>query len=322
MLKYDDVLNEQRKVVYGQRQRIIDGHHDDIDELAQKYVEDAITLGRAMSFAPPGVFPEEWDIDAAAAEVERIYDCAVRLRRRSTWRPIDSEALIDDLLEDVDRAYVEREEEVGGEDVMREIERRVILSVVDRRWREHLYEMDALRSGIGLRSVGQRDPLVEYQREAYDSFVTMMDTVKEEAVTYFFRLPVNEEQQQAQQADEVTRAARKALPEEDPNKVTGVGASPTSAKVDVGGRSARPAEPTAEQDAAAADDAPEAASIADAMVETPDQPSEAQLQYSSPETGGAAAADDGTNPYADADVGRNDPCPCGSGDKYKRCHGG
>ena len=320
VLKYDDVLNEQRKVVYGQRQRIIDGDHDEIDELAQKYVEDAVT-GVVTAFAPPGVFPEEWDLGQLETEVNRIYDCAYDFTAMDI-EEVTTESLIDDLLKDVDRAYVEREEEVGGADVMREIERRVILSVVDRRWREHLYEMDALRSGIGLRSVGQRDPLVEYQREAYDSFVAMMNTVKEEAVTYFFRLPVNQEQQQEQaQTDEVTKAAAKALPENDPNKVTGVGANP--AAVSFGNGAA--AVPAAREDDAAGDgddaSVDNASLIADAMVEAPTTPDESRMQYSSPETGGSASDSGGADPYADQDVGRNDPCPCGSGDKYKKCHG-
>ncbi len=321
VLKYDDVLNEQRKVVYSQRQRIIDGDHDEIDELAQKYVEDAIT-SVVMSFAPPGVFPEEWDLGQLEGEVKRIYDCEYDFAAMDL-ETIDTESLIDELLQDVDRAYVQREEEVGGEDVMREIERRVILSVVDRRWREHLYEMDALRSGIGLRSVGQRDPLVEYQREAYDSFVAMMNTVKEEAVTYFFRLPVNREQQAEQQqeegeTDEVAQAARRALPENDPNRVTGVGAAP--AKVDFkGGATATPAAASSGSDGDGGSD--DASFIADAMVEAPSTPDESRLQYSSPESGGAAA-DTSSDPYADQDVGRNDPCPCGSGQKYKKCHGG
>ena len=317
VLKYDDVLNEQRKVVYGQRQRIIDGDHDEIDELAQKYVEDAVT-GVVTAYAPPGVFPEEWDLEQLETEVNRIYDCEYDFAGMDI-EEVSTESLIDDLLTDVDRAYIEREEEVGGEDVMREIERRVILSVVDRRWREHLYEMDALRSGIGLRSVGQRDPLVEYQREAYDSFVAMMNTVKEEAVTYFFRLPVNQEQQQEQaQSDEVTKAAAKALPENDPNKVTGVGASP--AKVAFGGGAAAATSSSSEKDQDA-DNGTDASSIADAMVEAPNTPDEARLQYSSPETGGSSADSTGSDPYADQNVGRNDPCPCGSGDKYKKCHG-
>lgn len=317
VLKYDDVLNEQRKVVYGQRQRIIDGDHDEIDELAQKYVEDAVT-GVVTAYAPPGVFPEEWDLEQLETEVNRIYDCEYDFAGMDI-EEVSTESLIDDLLTDVDRAYIEREEEVGGEDVMREIERRVILSVVDRRWREHLYEMDALRSGIGLRSVGQRDPLVEYQREAYDSFVAMMNTVKEEAVTYFFRLPVNQEQQQEQaQSDEVTKAAAKALPENDPNKVTGVGASP--AKVAFGGGAAAATSSGSEKDQDA-DNGTDASSIADAMVEAPNTPDEARLQYSSPETGGSSADSTGSDPYADQNVGRNDPCPCGSGDKYKKCHG-
>jgi preprotein translocase subunit SecA len=198
VLKYDDVMNEQRKVVYGQRQRLLEGDYEAVEELAQKYVEDTIE-GLVDEHCPPGVYPEEWDLDGLAARIEQIYDSSFDFAALDL-ETIDRPKLVEDLLEDTFDAMERREAEVGGHEVMREIERRVILSVVDRKWREHLYEMDALRDGIGLRAVGQRDPLTEYQREAYDSFVAMMSGVKEEAVTYFFRLPVKQEAEQQSQA--------------------------------------------------------------------------------------------------------------------------
>jgi hypothetical protein len=188
VLKYDDVLNEQRKVVYGQRQRLLEGDHDDVDELASKYVDDTIA-GLMDEHCPPGVFPEEWDLEGLAVRAEQVYECGVDFAAIDLDE-VDRDELFERLRDDAHAAYERRQEEVGGEEVMREIERRVVLSVVDRKWREHLYEMDALRDGIGLRAMGQRDPLTEYQREAYDSFVEMMTGVKEESVTYFFRLPV------------------------------------------------------------------------------------------------------------------------------------
>ena len=153
--------------------------------------------------------------------------------------------------------------------------------------------------------------------------------MKEEAVTYFFRLPVNTEQQAGQEQeaedDEVARAARRALPANDPNKVTGVGATPAKVAFGGGGTSRTSAAAASDDgpgsDGEEADTGSAAAFLADAMVDTPSTPDEARLQYSSPDSGGAAGGTT-SDPYADQDVGRNDPCPCGSGQKYKKCHGG
>jgi preprotein translocase subunit SecA len=331
VLKYDDVLNEQRKVVYGQRQRIINGDHDEIDELAQKYMEDAID-DLVRMFAPEGVFPEEWDLAGLRTELEKIFDTSFDPAELDL-DTLDSDALVEHVMTDALAAYEQREEEVGGHAVMREVERRVILSVIDRKWREHLYEMDALRDGIGLRAVGQRDPLVEYQREAYANFSAMMSSVKEEAVTYFFRLPVNREggadTTQAQQSGGVSldasSAARAATSEQ--GKVV-ADATPASGN----GQTTTTEDEEAEAKAAA-------------LVDAPKEPS--KLSYSSAATGAPATGagggggggatetrEDGTTVRQVAvggtytkkdeefgDVGRNDPCPCGSGKKFKKCHG-
>ncbi|MEX0952574.1 MAG: preprotein translocase subunit SecA [Nitriliruptoraceae bacterium] len=287
VLRYDDVMNEQRKVVYGQRQRLLEGDMAAIEELSQKYLGDTVDA-LVEEHCPEGVYPEEWDLDGLAVRLSQMYDGAVDV----TTIDLDATSrddLVDLIWTDATDAYERREEEVGGPEVMREVERRVVLSVVDRKWREHLYEMDALRDGIGLRAVGQRDPLTEYQREAYDSFVMMMSGVKEEAVTYFFRIPV-------------TRT---------------------------------PSDP----EVPAPEAAPSRESVAEAIpLEAADDA--ARLTYRS---GGAAGAsttdsagrtvqrrDDGSTvrqvssgaTYRSEDrVGRNDPCPCGSGQKFKRCHG-
>ena len=336
VLKYDDVLNEQRKVVYGQRQRLLEGDHGDVDELAAKYLDDTIN-GLADEHCPAGVFPEEWDLEGLAARLEQIYECSIDFAAIDVDE-IDREQLLSELKADATAAYDRRQEEVGGPEVMRELERRVVLSVVDRKWREHLYEMDALRDGIGLRAMGQRDPLTEYQREAYDSFVEMMTGVKEEAVTYFFRLPVRQE------AEEQTRAsgqgqggwtaAAQAGRRED-------GAGPAADDQPDGDGDRQPA---ADEDAGARD------SIAQ-RIPLQEQESSGRLTYRSgggsasyAVGGGAANAtattdeqgrtveqrDDGTTVRrvsagatytAEDKVGRNDPCPCGSGQKYKKCCG-
>jgi preprotein translocase subunit SecA len=339
VLKYDDVMNEQRKVVYGQRQRLLEGDYEAVEELAQKYVEDTIE-GLVGEHCPPGVYPEEWDLDGLAARIEQIYDTGFDFAGLDL-ETIDRARLVEDLIADAFDAFEKREEEVGGHEVMREIERRVILSVVDRKWREHLYEMDALRDGIGLRAVGQRDPLTEYQREAYDSFVAMMSGVKEEAVTYFYRLPVKQEAEQQSEA-----------PSQAPGGVTdgraavgiGVGAGVTPA--------ARADDDTAADESAAEGPSDEAAERVAKAIPLGDQRRDpARLTYKSGAAPGSASyavgagastastdasgrtveqREDGTtvrrvsagDTYrAEEKLGRNDPCHCGSGKKYKKCHG-
>jgi preprotein translocase subunit SecA len=347
VLKYDDVMNEQRKVVYGQRQRLLEGDYEAVEELSQKYLDDTVE-GLVAEHCPPGVYPEEWDLDGLATRLEQIYDTAFDFAALDL-ETIDRSQLVEDLLDDVSEAFEAREKEVGGHEVMREIERRVILSVVDRKWREHLYEMDALRDGIGLRAVGQRDPLTEYQREAYDSFVAMMSGVKEESVTYFFRLPVKQEAEQQSEAP-----SRQGAPE-------GVVDGRAAGAVAVGG-AARPApgdgSPSSDggdgaADGASADEPTPAAAarVAEAIPLGDQRRDPARLTYrsgaapgsASYSVGGGASAtssdasgrtveqrQDGTtirrvsggDTYrAEEKLGRNDPCHCGSGKKFKKCHG-
>ncbi len=195
VLKYDDVMNEQRRVIYAQRSTVLEGPDDKVAEIAEDFVEDAVK-GLVAIHAPDGVYPEEWTLDELWTALEQIYDVGVD-RATVDTEDITHARLEELLLDDAMARYEERERDLGP-DVLRLVERRVILSVVDRVWREHLYEMDHLRDGIGLRAVGQRDPLVEYQREAYDAFAGMMARIKEEAAGYFFRLPV--QRQEAPQA--------------------------------------------------------------------------------------------------------------------------
>ena len=331
VLKYDDVMNEQRKVVYGQRQRLLDGDAEEVEELAQKYLDDTIE-SLVDEHCPPGVFPEEWDLDGLELRLEAIYDHTFDLAAVDL-ETVDRDGLVEDLIEDAEEAYQHRLEEVGGDEVMREIERRVILTVVDRKWREHLYEMDALRDGIGLRAVGQRDPLTEYQREAYDSFVAMMTGVKEEAVTYFFRLPLRREA--APQPADASGGDGTPL-QTDAAKAQ---ASPQAGGDGDGATKPRAPAPVAK--------AVERGRLDEAIPLK--QETGARLTYRSG-SGSASYAvgagttatatdeqgralqkrDDGTtvrqvasgSSYtADEKVGRNDPCPCGSGQKFKRCHG-
>jgi preprotein translocase subunit SecA len=354
VLKYDDVMNEQRKVVYGQRQRLLDGDVEAIEELSSKYLDDTIEA-LVDEHCPPGVFAEEWDLDGLATRIEQVYDTTFDFAAIDLEQ-VDRDELIAELLADAEAAYERRVEEVGGEAVMREIERRVILTVVDRKWREHLYEMDALRDGIGLRAVGQRDPLTEYQREAYDSFVDMMGGVKEEAVTYFFRLPIKRESEAPQEGGpSVTASSAAATAATRPVRAGGP-TSPTGGRREGDGDGAPGADqPAGAEDAAATDEdaaAPseeEATRRVAAAIPLQERRPTATLRYRS---GGGAAnysvgtaasastADEqgreiekredgstvrqvsaGGTYKAEERIGRNDPCHCGSGLKYKRCHG-
>ncbi len=295
VLKYDDVMNEQRKVVYGQRQRLLDGDPEAVEELSQKYLSDTIEA-LVEEHCPPGVFPEEWDLDGLAIRFDQVYDHGVDFAAIDL-EEVDSNDLVEQLFSDALDAYERREEEVGGPEIMREIERRVVLSVVDRKWREHLYEMDALRDGIGLRAVGQRDPLTEYQREAYDSFVAMMSGVKEEAVTYFFRVPI--------------RRADDAPPATPGVSTTGTPSATATSPAEVA--EAIPLGATEESERLTY-----RAAGASTATATDERGRKVERRGDGSTVRQVAA---GSTYTVDEKVGRNDPCPCGSGQKFKRCHG-
>ncbi|HWH32446.1 MAG TPA: preprotein translocase subunit SecA, partial [Egibacteraceae bacterium] len=213
VLKYDDVMNNQRQVVYKQRNMVLEGPDEQIEELAERFIEEAVT-GLVEVYAPDGVHPEEWNLEELWTTLETIYPVSLS-RDELGIESLKRDELAEMLVEDAFAAYERREEEIGAE-TLRQVERRVVLSVLDRVWREHLYEMDHLRDGIGLRAVGQRDPLVEYQREAYEAFIGMMARVKEEAAGYFFNVPVQ-------------KVAPEPAPSARPAQADGNGAAPGEA---------------------------------------------------------------------------------------------
>ncbi len=189
VLKYDDVMNRQRTVIYDERRRVLEG--EDLHLQLREFVNDVIN-GYVDAATGEG-FAEDWDLDTLWTALRRLYPITVT--------PQDVEAMAGgrsgisaDLLRtvvqtDAHEAYDRREADLG-EDFMRDLERRIVLSVLDRKWREHLYEMDYLQEGIGLRAMAQRDPLVEYQREGYQLFQAMMDAIKEESVAFLFNVEV------------------------------------------------------------------------------------------------------------------------------------
>jgi preprotein translocase subunit SecA len=183
VLRYDDVMNRQRFVVYGDRRKVLEGAdvsqqlRDTVTKVVTSYAEGA-TEG----------FIEDWELDQLWTTMRTLYPVGLKLEDYED-RQLEREELVTDFVEDAQTAYDKRQEELG-EDLMRKVERQVLLTVLDRKWREHLYEMDYLREGIYLRSMASRDPLVEYQREGAAMFANMMDSVMEEVVGYLFRLQV------------------------------------------------------------------------------------------------------------------------------------
>jgi preprotein translocase subunit SecA len=245
VLKYDDVMNKQREVVYSERREVLEGA--DIKDLVRKFLDETVTAYVAAATAT-GV-AEDWDLETLWAALKGLFPISFTaeelLNEIGGASSLDSDFLLDRILTEANLAYEKRESELTST-VMRELERKILLSVLDRKWREHLYEMDYLQEGIGLRAMAQRDPLVEYQREGFDLFSAMMDAIKEELVSYLFNAVVQVEGDQ----------------------VGAKGLTPTPAPV-------------------------------------------TQLQYSAAEI----------EPTPAGGTSKNAPCPCGSGKKYKRCHG-
>ena len=293
VLKYDDVMDRQRKVVYAERRAVLEGA--DVHEQVRTMIDDVVT--GYVTAATEG-FPEEWDLEQLWQALRQLYPVSLRLadvEAAAGGRDgLTREGLIEDLKADAQAAYDAREAQFGSE-VMRELERRVLLSVLDRKWREHLYEMDYLREGIGLRAYSQRDPLVEYQREGYDMFNAMMEGIKEESVGFLFNLEVQVEE------EPVEGAAEADFDEEAAALAAGSALS---------------------QAAASAQGGHEHPHISARGLERPKQPT--ALAYSAPTETGDVEVHGRTVTNADdpfAGVSRNAECPCGSGKKYKKCHG-
>jgi preprotein translocase subunit SecA len=248
VLKYDDVMNRQREVIYGERRLVLEG--EDISAQVQTFLAD--TLIAYVNAETAEGYGEDWDLDRLWQALKLIYPIGFTaeelIEKVGSRAALDVDYLADQILEDATSAYERRQQEIG-EGVMRELERKVLLSVLDRKWREHLYEMDYLQEGIGLRAMAQRDPLVEYQREGYELFSAMMDAIKEELASLVFNVEVS---------------------------VQGDGSEVVAA-----GISDKPADQSA-------------------------------LQYTAADESGVSTK---------GEISRNSQCPCGSGKKYKRCHG-
>jgi len=187
VLKYDDVLNRQREAIYGDRRRILEG--DNLYERTQGFLEQVV--GDVVASHAGEGSADSWDLDALWTELRTLYPVSITSEEvlEESRGKLSVAMLQRELVSDAKVAYQAREDKLGAE-AMRELERRVVLSVIDRRWRDHLYEMDYLKDGIGLRAMAQRDPLVEYQREGFAMFQSMMGQIREESVGFLFNLEV------------------------------------------------------------------------------------------------------------------------------------
>ncbi len=273
VLDYDDVLNKQREVVYGERRRVLEG--EDLGEQARDWIAETL-VEVVDQFGDEESVPADWDLEALFGALQGYYPVSfgiddIRAELDDEDDPLTREELLDRLEDDAMDAYERREGELGAQ-LVRDLERWVLLQLIDQHWREHLYNMDYLRDGIHLRALGQKDPLSEYRLEGHSMFDDMMDTVKTEFVRYMFHIQVD-------RAPEATE--------------------PQVADVDYSYQ----ADPVQGFEGATA---PEG-----------DEGGEMEPQ----ERGGGVAVVEQRVLSDDEKVGRNDPCPCGSGKKYKRCHG-
>ncbi|WP_303688531.1 preprotein translocase subunit SecA [Rothia mucilaginosa] len=196
VLKYDDVLNRQREAIYKDRGRIL--HGDDLKEQISGFVDEVLTT--IIDARVSEGHAEDWDFDELWSALKQVYPISITVddlaEDAGDRTKITRDQIVKEVLADAHLIYEEREKSVG-EESMREIERRVMLSVIGERWPEHLYEMEYLKEGIGLRAMAQRDPLVEYQREGYDMYQSMLGAVREETVTYLFNLDLSKQRTQA-----------------------------------------------------------------------------------------------------------------------------
>ncbi|MCB0867062.1 MAG: preprotein translocase subunit SecA [Solirubrobacterales bacterium] len=285
VLEYDDVMNEQRRVIYKYRGEILEGR--DMSEIAREELNGVI--GRLVDEYTAGDIIEEWDLPGLDSQLHQIWPCAIDVAGMSV-EATDPESLKSELYEDAQSAYDERETEFGDE-IMRYLERTLLMQVIDSRWREHLYDMDYLREGIHLRGFAQIDPLVAYKNEGYSMFQELMNGIWEEFSRLVFNVEIEIEPDQdgnfappTEEPDESTFDYSGGTLESQPSALAEVAAGTTPGPAESGG----------------------IPGVAPGAV---------------PNVGGTAPAAATVVKDDKENIGRNDPCWCGSGKKYKKCHG-
>ncbi len=276
VLEYDDVMNKQRQVIYAERNRILDGKdiHGRVSEMIREAISELVA-----EHCPEKSYSEEWDWDGLREEVKQLtgLDLVTPEMRTRFENPYE----LADVLVDATMAAYEQKEALLGAEVLRDLERQVMLRVIDTRWIDHLLEMDYLREGIGLRAMGQRDPLVEYKTEAYEMFAQLVRDINRDFLRTIMHIQV----------------VREPLPAE----MVG-----------------RPVEYTAPSESTIFSGALKQAAAAVGGV-SQESMQRAAAAAGKAEPGARTVVKDKADPFANA--GRNDPCPCGSGRKFKHCHG-
>ena len=280
VLEYDDVMNEQRRVVYKYRGEILEGR--DMSTIAREELSNVID--RLVEEYTPGDLIEDWDLPELDTQLHLIWPCSIDVEGMAP-EAVDREGLKADLVDDAQQAYTERETEFGDE-VMRYLERTLLMQVIDSRWREHLYDMDYLREGIHLRGFAQIDPLVAYKNEGYIMFAELMNAIWEEFSKLVFNVEIEIEPE---------AAGAFAPPADEPEQLDYSGGTLES-------------QPSALTDSAVEDETPPGARSA--------------VGFSAGASATIATGGTATKVKSDREnIGRNDPCWCGSGKKYKKCHG-
>ena len=312
VLKYDEVMNEQRKVIYARRDQILEGA--DLKSAAMEYLNEAVDALLETYCASPAA--DEWDLDGLTKELKTFWPSTITEERLAQCRNTKEMAAIIDA--DATAHYERREEELTPT-VMREVERQVMLRIIDQRWREHLEEMDYLKEGINLRAMGQKDPLTEWQREGFEMFGSMMKGIAQDFVRYVMHVQVVRNEQQTAQTTVTSTAAPAPAAAPAPPAVAGPPApapapavsnlQQTSSDTDrVSGFATAAAMAPAEER-----EMVEAAAAARPSAAAPgDRAARRQQQVPRQET---VVKDEWSK------TPRNAPCPCGSGKKFKLCHG-
>ncbi len=280
VLKYDEVMNQQRKVIYALRDQILAG--EDLHDRAMQEMADAVESTIATFCVSD--YSEEWDLDGLLAAITGYWPSTLSTEALSACA--DTDALYTLLAGEATAFYEQREAELGA-DTMREVERQVMLRIIDQKWREHLYEMDYLQEGINLRAMGQKDPLVEWQREGYSMFEQMMHGISQDFVKYVMHVQVN-----------VVR------PEPEPEPEAGSAEAPAVSNVSYSA-------PDESQAGGLAAAARAQAALDPETTEGPPGP----VQANEPAVNTPVVRTEWEK------TPRNAPCPCGSGKKYKLCHG-
>jgi preprotein translocase subunit SecA len=296
LLEYDDVMNKQRETIYAIRRSALEGkdQRDYVLGIAEDVARELVN-----TYCPREQHPDQWNTTQFLAEVNAQFGVDAKAAGANP-ETLAHDLLTDSAAEAVVKRYEEKEKQFGA-DLMRWLERRIILDVVDSQWKDHLLSLDHLKEGIGLRGYAQKDPIVEFKKEAFVLFEDMMARIDNETIRYLYHIQIQQGEQPGQPAQPRPEPPRPPSPNAQalPQRTGGAQAAVASA-------AARASEPPPQR-------LPDVAR----QLERKQQRQQKDLQYQT----GAAQAEPPKPVRAAAKVGRNDPCPCGSGKKYKKCHG-